>query len=188
MRIESMLQPNCSELGFAFNERDTELENLIDTLRGMGFAVTCEFKGKTYSKLPGKVLQWLVQKYHNHGGNTPDKLDLFVKLPGLEPGIREALMKNYDPNEDWDNRIDVCIEHKDYPSMDLQIGDGCSGGDNVTVQCGDYDGKEFFPLYYMLVQAGMGEVYTIDGGHDDAYNEWVEKHESKNKKGKREET
>lgn len=171
MKIESLLQPNCSELGCALNT--LSVEEAVNNLRDNGFKVNLYFMEKSWSDLPAKTLELFLNRFNRCSSQAGSQLEAFAALKDLPKELHKALL--YD-NEEGNDPPELLVEYKG-KEVHFQIGDYCGGGDNPTVQIRDCD-TEFFNVFYALEKKGLGEVYTIDGGYDDNYVAY------KNKRGK----
>jgi hypothetical protein len=163
MKLEKSLQPNCSELAIQFNNPD--VCEVIETLRGNGFKVVLSYNGKDYSKLKPEVMELFVREFRDCSGTaTMDKCQKLLALGTLPKELKEALLK--DKHEDSDCP-ETFITYKGSVA-NFQIGDYCGGGGHVAAQIGDCD-QEHFKLFKKIEKLALGEVYTVDGGHDDSY-------------------
>ena len=189
MKIETFLTPNCSELGLQIRQDGTEsnLQEVIEKIqktKGMKVSIdgferkynwnTPDHKAKNISQTKSsRIMALLLKRRHDNDKgelNGVDQLMLIRELKAIDPKIDIT-------NLDFENMY-LTVEYKK-SAVSLQIGDCCGGGEDITFHTGDCD-EENFPLMSKLESMFGGEIYGIDGGHTDRYEEWNGEQVSKN--------
>jgi len=180
VKIETNLQPNCSEIGLALNE--TSLTEAVKKMRKAGIIVQVDYDGTRYDNLPAPLIEVLVKTCRNFGEKTgiPTKVERFSKIKEVPEEFRKAWLElTPDKYGDWE-KLSITVKGPG-SAISLQIGDGCGGGDHICVETSDCEYDEF-PTLRAVKDAVGGEVYGIDGGHEDSYNEWEGEQIMKEKK------
>lgn len=173
MNLENQLQPNCSELGLILNA--ASVSKAVEDLRSAGLKVLVSYKEQEWLDLDPDTVQLFVTQFHASTRLAVDKAALFVAMARLPKKLGEALMHNADDDSDVPQ---VLVEYKG-KCVQFQMGDYCGGGDNPTLQISDYD-NEFYNVFYNLDKKGLAaEIYGIDGGHTDGYDDYKAKRQAK---------
>ena len=168
MRIETNLQPNCSELGLRLNTED--VSKAVKILRKIGLKVVVSYKDKDYIDMAPSLIGLIIDKFRSIEGQA-GKVERFAKVKEIPEELKEVWLA-----DDRDiHEVGVYVEDKKGCTAQLQRGDYCIGGRLVTLQIGDCD-REKFPLFKYVEDNAKSEVYGIDGGHMDRYEEYKESH------------
>jgi hypothetical protein len=175
MQIENHLQPNCSEIVLMISNRtDTSaIENVIKTIKTLKLDVGIRsWDGMKTNTLNPKALALLMKKDDDKRGHrnltNVDKLQLIGELRahGMPEADISTLLK-----EVKDGVYTYVMDGKN--NVYFRLSDGY-GNDGICVMTGDCD-RETFPILKKLQDEFGCDPYTVDGGHEDAWNEFIAK-------------
>jgi hypothetical protein len=154
------------------NRTDTSaIENVIKTIKTLKLDVGIHcWDGMKTSTLNPKALALLMKKNDDSGGNLTnvDKLQLVGELRarGMPEADISTLLKEV---KDGVNMSVIDDKNNVY----FRLSDGY-GSDGICVMTGDCD-NETFPIFKKLQDEFGGDVYAVDGGHEDSWIDYLEK-------------
>jgi len=172
MKIETHISPNCSELGLLIKDSGVTKEDILDVMTQIR---------KAHLKVTTDLDVW---------GGIPTNDTLMAEIiMGKKISVTakmmliQAMKKKKIPQQKITTFLQDLREECFYigisgngGAVDLRTSDGCSIDDALLFETGDYE-EENFPLLKKLEDIFGGEIYSIDGGHTDAYEKWCGEHD-----------
>jgi hypothetical protein len=147
------------------------LEEMIDKIKKLGFQFAIgDWNKKRIYKLSSRALSVLMERLerNNDSLTNMDKLSVVKEL--RDAGVSEIDVKEFlDSTSDY---FSVSVKDGE-ADVYFRLGDGY-GGEGICFMTGDCD-NETFPMLKKLMDKFGGEVYSVDGGHESNWNEFLGK-------------
>lgn len=174
MQIEMHLQPNCSDLVLMLSgRRDTTIiKDTIKRIRSLKVDIGIgDYNKQNVSQMDEEEFALIMKLNEDNGGDcltNVDRLQLIGKL--RKKGMSEEKIKQFlkDSKEGLYTYV-----MKGKAEVSLRLSDGY-GSDGICVMTGDCE-ESTFPILKKLQDEFAGEVYSVDGGHIDNWEEFIGK-------------